>query len=280
MENDPKIKELSEILDRRFGGVQSYMARAVNLSLPRLNRILRGKTPLSDKAFNEIKGAIDRTNAETVLNSENDDVAAKDQLYECRRLRLKEIVEERFQGVVLRFAHAIEMAPPSASYIIKGRRNIGEKLARRLERLLSLPPGDLDGIREIADIDEADRYKLRRERFQQALDQVFGGSLAACARHLGVAEAYAHQMIHGQKTIGQMIARSFEKRLLLEPGAIDRLEEITFPVRSIVQNGKGIEIKLALLLSLVQERSMDALTVSMLHGVVDVALERLRASES
>lgn len=59
-----------------------------------------------------------------------------------------------------------------------------------------------------------------------------------------------------------------------------RLEEITFPVRSIDQNGKGIEIKLALLLSLVQERSVDALTVSMLHGVVDVALERLRASES
>lgn len=272
------LHELGELLQLRFNGVQSRMARATGVSLPQLNRMLKGKMPVSDSIFEKIKRAAIQNQPERMDSGENEQ--AKTALYEFRRSRLREIIGIRFNGVNMRFADAIGMAQPSAHSIVNGKRNIGEKLARRLERLLSIPAGDLDGIRAIADIDEKDRFGLRRERLQQVVKEVFGGSIAACAQHMDVSEAYFHQMLGGQKTVGQMVARNIEKRLLLEAGTFDRLEEIVFPVRAISPEGRGIEIKMALLLALMQEHPADQKTCALLHGVVDVALERVKFTKS
>lgn len=273
VENARMMAEINDALESRFGGVQAAMARAAGMSLPRLNRILRGKLPLSSRAHAKLLEATDQNCSSETSNPEVD--SAKSGLYAQRRDRLREVVDSRFGGVNKRFAEAIDLAQPQVSGIISGSRNIGERLARRLERLLDLPPGHLDGVRVIADLDQSSRQALRRERLKEAIDQVFGGSVAAFSRHMDLAEPYVHSMMTGTKGIGEGSARLIEKRLLLETGTFDRLEEISFPVRSMSAHSGGVEIKLALLLSYLKDRPADSKTCAMLNATADVAIERL-----
>lgn len=67
---------------------------------------------------------------------------------DIRRLRLKEIIDSRFEGVSARLAGAIGIQPSYVARIFTGksehRRNIGERMARNIELTLDLPSGWLD----------------------------------------------------------------------------------------------------------------------------------------
>ncbi len=69
-------------------------------------------------------------------------------LAEIRRQRLREIIDTRFNGVAAHFAAAIGREPSYVSRALtdnaKHRKNIGEDLAREIERALRLPAGYLD----------------------------------------------------------------------------------------------------------------------------------------
>jgi plasmid maintenance system antidote protein VapI len=266
------LNEIREILETQFAGVQSDMARATGISLPRINGLIRGKILITNKTLSKIKGSIETSTASHDISPVKN--TSRQAIYIQRRTRLNEIIYMQFGGVIKKFAEAVELAQSTAWQIANGKQNIGEKLARRIEKALLLLPGDLDAIRAIADLNQSSRTALRRERLISVIDQVFGGDLAACARHLNLAETYLHSLQTGSRAIGDSTARLIEKRVLLEAGAFDRLEEIAFPVRSVTPHGEGVEIKLALLQSYLQENVADSKTCALLHSVIDIATER------
>lgn len=77
-------------------------------------------------------------------------------IYEARRQRLAQLIDERYGGSQTRFAAAVDLVPPSVNErlyhprphttSIAPRRNIGERLARRIEEKLQLPQYWLDGL--------------------------------------------------------------------------------------------------------------------------------------
>lgn len=260
------LDEVKQILESRFGGVQAAMARAAGLAPPQLNRILKGKVPLSPPLFARIQAAQPIPTA-----AAKQDTASQ----HMRRQRLLELLEERYDGTIKRFADDLDLAPSFAWQITKGDKNIGGKLARRLEKGLDLPPGYLDDMRPVADVDDKALSALRREHLKTILDVVFAGSPSVCAGHLGLLEPALYQYLSGQRGLGEKVARRIERRVLIEPGAMDRLGEIVFPVRALSPDGRGIEIKLALLLSRLREKALSKRVGTLLHASVDIALAEL-----
>lgn len=70
---------------------------------------------------------------------------AMDNIYEIRRQKLIELVEQRFDGVRVRFAEHIGRQPDYVSRLLLGRTRLGERLARDIEERCDLAPRALDG---------------------------------------------------------------------------------------------------------------------------------------
>lgn len=70
-------------------------------------------------------------------------------IYELRRTRLRKLIDDKFDGVVLRCAEALTMKPPQLhrwlSVTSKDRRRMEYDSARAIETTLGLPPLWLDG---------------------------------------------------------------------------------------------------------------------------------------
>jgi hypothetical protein len=72
-------------------------------------------------------------------------------LPEIRRQRLRKLIDERYSGVDARLAAKIERQPAQVARLFmtnKHKRDIGEKLARHIERANALPAGWLDAEEE------------------------------------------------------------------------------------------------------------------------------------
>lgn len=65
------------------------------------------------------------------------------QINRKRRAAVRHLIDERFEGRVADFARAIGRSPAQV-WQFMNERNIGERLARRIERKLELPAGSLD----------------------------------------------------------------------------------------------------------------------------------------
>ena len=61
---------------------------------------------------------------------------------EIRRLNLKKI--EQAYGTQVLLAEIIELSPARVNHLLTGQRNIGEKAARKIEKLLNKPHGWMD----------------------------------------------------------------------------------------------------------------------------------------
>ncbi len=61
---------------------------------------------------------------------------------EIRRLNLKKI--EQAYGTQVLLAEIIELSPARVNHLLTGQRNIGEKAARKIEKLLDKPSGWMD----------------------------------------------------------------------------------------------------------------------------------------
>lgn len=65
---------------------------------------------------------------------------------EIRRENLRKALKDRFDGVPADLARSIERDDAYVWQLLNGVRNIGEKVARHIERTLKMLPGDLDHV--------------------------------------------------------------------------------------------------------------------------------------
>lgn len=63
---------------------------------------------------------------------------------EIRRLRLRQLIDERYDGKVARLAAFLDMKPPQLHRWLSGGQGVHEDSARAIERDCGLPPGWLD----------------------------------------------------------------------------------------------------------------------------------------
>lgn len=63
---------------------------------------------------------------------------------DTRLERLQELITKRFGGAQSAAATGLDVSPTYLSDVLRGRRKIGEQLARRLEQNAGLAPGWLD----------------------------------------------------------------------------------------------------------------------------------------
>lgn len=73
-------------------------------------------------------------------------------MYEVRKQRLAQLITDRFEGSQKDFADAVEKAPAQIAHYLRGNRNLGEAVAREIEKKLDLSPGWLDGIEQLQGI--------------------------------------------------------------------------------------------------------------------------------
>lgn len=65
---------------------------------------------------------------------------------EIRRIQLRKLIDEQFEGVTLRLATALEIKPPQLHRWLSDGQGIREDSARKIEERLQLGHGWLDGI--------------------------------------------------------------------------------------------------------------------------------------
>lgn len=65
---------------------------------------------------------------------------------DIRRLQMRLIIDQRFNGKQSAFAAAIERQPDYVSRCLKGTKRIGEEFAGHVERQLGLPDGWMSGV--------------------------------------------------------------------------------------------------------------------------------------
>ena len=65
-------------------------------------------------------------------------------LKQIRRSNLQAVIDRRFGGVQTRFASAVGRQGDYVSRLVTGRKSLGEKLAREIEAILGMTPGELD----------------------------------------------------------------------------------------------------------------------------------------
>lgn len=63
---------------------------------------------------------------------------------DTRVSRLQELITKRFGGAQSAAATGLDLSPTYLSDVLRGRRKIGEQLARRLEQAAGLPAGWMD----------------------------------------------------------------------------------------------------------------------------------------
>lgn len=71
-------------------------------------------------------------------------MAKKTKLFENRRRRLRQLIDERYEGNQADFARLVQRAAPQIWSYLNGERNLGEKLARHFEECARLPLGWFD----------------------------------------------------------------------------------------------------------------------------------------
>lgn len=95
---------------------------------------------------------------------------------DIRRRRLRQLIDEQYDGVDASFAAKIDRQASYVSFLFtkndKGgyRRNIGEKLARHIEKAAGLPSGWLDGEQQQAAPRIEEPRALPRKTQEQILD--------------------------------------------------------------------------------------------------------------
>lgn len=77
------------------------------------------------------------------VNSQSD-ISERYACHMDRVARMREIIDDRFDGVQADFAKAIGRSPSVVWQYLSGHRTIGEKFARHVERKLNLPTNYLD----------------------------------------------------------------------------------------------------------------------------------------
>ncbi|MGH8711956.1 MAG: hypothetical protein ACREVA_11725 [Burkholderiales bacterium] len=72
--------------------------------------------------------------------------AVMSDIYATRRLRLRQLIEEQFDGNQTALARAVGFKSPYARFsdIFAGRNNLGGRTAGRIEQALGLPEGWMD----------------------------------------------------------------------------------------------------------------------------------------
>lgn len=63
---------------------------------------------------------------------------------EIRRIKLRQLIDERYDGKVARLAAFLDMKPPQLHRWLSGGQGVHENSARAIERDCGLPPGWLD----------------------------------------------------------------------------------------------------------------------------------------
>ena len=63
---------------------------------------------------------------------------------EIRRVRLRQLIDDRYDGKVARLAAFLDMKPPQLHRWLSGGQGVHENSARGIERACGLPPGWLD----------------------------------------------------------------------------------------------------------------------------------------
>lgn len=66
------------------------------------------------------------------------------EIKEIRRLRLRQLIDEKFNGKATRLAEALDMKPPQIHRWLNGGQGMVEESAKKICDKLSLPPGYLD----------------------------------------------------------------------------------------------------------------------------------------
>lgn len=80
------------------------------------------------------------------VHSPGDTVPAMEkQIHAVRRLELEKLVDGKFAGNQSKFAMAVGTVPPHINQILRGKKRMGEGLARRIELALNLPAYQMDG---------------------------------------------------------------------------------------------------------------------------------------
>ena len=89
-------------------------------------------------------------------------------IHEIRRRQLQRLVQQRFHGVQAAFATEIQRQADIVSGLLRGKRNLGETLARTIEAKVHLPAGwlDQDGL-------ELPRQVLAGMRVQEATSTAY-----------------------------------------------------------------------------------------------------------
>lgn len=83
-----------------------------------------------------------------------------------RRENLKQILEQRFNGTIADMARAVARDDAYVWQLLKGSRNIGERVARHIESRLDIPSGALDqpGMMSAETLSSDEREMLRQYR--------------------------------------------------------------------------------------------------------------------
>ncbi len=66
------------------------------------------------------------------------------EIHARRRLRLRQLIEEQFEGNQLRMARAVDLSRSHIRRALAGGVNLGEHAASRIEQMLGLPHGWMD----------------------------------------------------------------------------------------------------------------------------------------
>lgn len=74
---------------------------------------------------------------------------------QIRRRALQAVIDRRFGGIQARFSAATGRSTGQISVLLAGKKGLGENLARELELILKLEPGELDREPESVDYDFA-----------------------------------------------------------------------------------------------------------------------------
>lgn len=84
-----------------------------------------------------------------------------------RRASIKRLIRDRFGGSQAQFGRAIERDDAYVWQLVHGKRGVGERIARHIERKLGLPRGELDmAPHELAQMVQETRatYTLNKDR--------------------------------------------------------------------------------------------------------------------
>lgn len=99
-----------------------------------------------------------------------------------RRDRLSALLAEK--GAQRRLAELLDVLPAYVSQLVKGRRGMGEQVARRIESVLNLPERYLDGREDgitPSDLAHLDLYRAAPEAVRAAVDTMLRAAAGAAA---------------------------------------------------------------------------------------------------